>query len=47
MEKVLQSKKVIKLTEAEKKVLSAYSAYTNENDLKPLQPNITDKKIVN
>lgn len=47
MEKVVQPKKAIKLTEAEKKVLSAYSSYTSESLLKPLHSGITDKKIVN
>ncbi len=47
MEKVMQPRKTIKLTEAEKKVLSAYSSYTSESVMKPLHSCITDKKIVN
>jgi len=43
----MQPKKAIKLTEAEKKVLSAYSSYANEGVMKPLHSGITDKKIVN
>lgn len=43
MEKVEQPKKVIKLTDAEKKVLSAY---INENSLYALNSVMTDKKVV-
>ena len=43
MEKVVQPKKVIKLTDAEKKVLSAY---INENSLNTLNTVMTDKKVV-
>jgi hypothetical protein len=43
MEKVVQPKKVIKLTDAEKKVLSAY---INENSLNTMHPAMTDKKVV-
>lgn len=46
MEKVMQPRRIIRLTEAEKKVLSSYAAYTEENMIKPLNSVITDKKIV-
>lgn len=46
MDKVMQPKRVIKLTEAEKRIISQYTASTNENLLKPLQSVITDKKII-
>lgn len=46
MEKVMQPKKVIRLTEAEKRVISAYSEYTVENMLKPIHSSITDKKMI-
>lgn len=46
MEKVMQPKKVIRLTEAEKKIISEYSVYTNDSMNKPLHSGIIDKKII-
>lgn len=46
MEKVMQPKRAVKLTEAEKKIISQYSANTNASIMKPLHSVITDKKIV-
>lgn len=49
MEKVMQPKKIIRLTEAEKKIISEYSAYTayaNASVMKPLHADIIDKKII-
>lgn len=43
MEKVVQPKKVIKLTDAEKKVLSAYAKEISLNNLKPV---MVEKKVV-
>jgi hypothetical protein len=43
MEKVVQPKKIIKLTDAEKKVLSAY---ISGNSLNTLNSVVTDKKVV-
>ncbi len=42
----MQPKKVIRLTEAEKKIISEYSAYTNDSIIKPLHSDIIDKKII-
>jgi|LSQX01.1.fsa_nt_gb hypothetical protein len=45
MEKVMQPKKSVKLTEAEKKVLIAYSAYVSGEGLKPLTNKIINKNF--
>jgi len=48
MDKVVQPKKTLKLTEAEKKVLSAYASFAaSEGGMKPLRPSVIDKKLVN
>ncbi|NLD49763.1 MAG: hypothetical protein GX660_21650 [Clostridiaceae bacterium] len=47
MEKVMQPKKSIKLTEAEKKVLLAYSSHTANVDLKHAPNQLLTKSIMN
>jgi len=45
MKKVVQPRKV-RLTEAEKKIVSEYYAYTMDSVLKPLHSSGADKKIL-
>lgn len=46
MEKIIQTKRAIKLTEAEKKIIAQYSAYNINNVNKPLYTANVHKKIV-
>lgn len=47
MDKVMQPKKSIKLTEAEKKVLLAYSTHTVNSDLKQTSDLLFTKRVMN
>lgn len=46
MKKVMQPKKSIRLTEAEKKIIAQYSASNEVNIIKPLHSVISDKRTV-
>lgn len=46
MEKVMQPKKMLKLTDAEKKVILAYSVHAKDNDLKQISTVAPERKLI-